>query len=123
MVERGIDPRSWVYVADSAFVTQDNLRDIGDNYFVSRLPKTYEECVLAIEEACYANEWIEIGPVAELANEPGQREPANYKAFDTIVTLYGKDYRAIVIHSDAYDRRRQKSIDRQFEESRKKGSA
>jgi transposase len=54
MKERGIDPGSWVYVADSAFVTKENLRDIGDNFFISRLPRNYEECTLAIEEACHA---------------------------------------------------------------------
>jgi transposase len=121
MKQRGIAPQSWIYVADSAFVTEKNLLEIGDNYFVSRLPMNYDECRLAIENACKEGGWADQGAIAELADETGQREAAKYRTQDTYVTIHNKNYRAIVVHSDAYDRRRQKSIDKQLDKSAKAG--
>jgi hypothetical protein len=38
-----------------------------------------------------------------------------YRAYETIVTLYGTNYRGVVVHSDAYDERRQKKVIKQIE--------
>jgi transposase len=38
----------FIYAADSAMVTKDNLEAVGSNYFVSRLPANYKECERSI---------------------------------------------------------------------------
>jgi transposase len=43
---------------------------------------------------------------------PQKRPSAVYHAYETTVTLYERDYRAIVVHSSAHDKRRHKRIDR-----------
>jgi len=43
----------------------------------------------------------------------------HYRAFDTTVSLYEHDYRAIVVHSSAHDKRRQKRILRLLDEKHK----
>ena len=124
MVERmrNLGESQFIYVADSALVTRDNL-DLIDDWdngflFVSRLPMTYTECKFAIRRAVADNTWEEIGVIAQ---EPGKGKykGAFYRAYETTVTLYGVNYRAVVIHSDAHDKRRQKKLDKQLVEDRK----
>ena len=114
MASRGLAPGAFVYISDSAFVTPANLEAIGDNLFISRLPFTYSEADRVIEEAVEKNEWIAVD--AEV-RPPGSRPPANYRAADASVTLYDKSYRAVVVHSDANDKRRQKKLDHVLTES------
>ncbi len=107
----------FIYVNDSALVTEKSLRiiDEWDLRFVSLLPQTYNECRHAISRAVQANGWQEIGNISD--QRPTQnRKSASYKAFETTVTLYGKQYRVIVVHSDAYDKRRQKKVDKQIKQ-------
>jgi transposase len=114
---RSLGQETFIYVADSALITQENLALIDDwdkgFLFVSRLPRTYNECHSAIEQAIDADAWEEIGVIS---NEPesGNRKPASYRCFETTVTLYGIMYRALVTHSDAYDERRRKKVDKQI---------
>ncbi len=111
MARHGLGPGAFVYVADSAMVTGPNLEEMGPNFFVSRLPASYKECERAIGVAVDSDAWIHIGQLAENA-ATGNRPCAQYKAFETTVTLYGKPYRAVVIHSSSHDKRRQKRYDR-----------
>ncbi|MBU4313830.1 MAG: hypothetical protein KJ821_03435 [Actinobacteria bacterium] len=46
-----------------------------------------------------------------LSEEEG--ESAYYKSYEKEVSIKGRTYRAVVIHSDFYDRRRKKKIDRE----------
>ena len=118
MANHGLKENAFVYVADSAFVTEDNLGKAGKTKFVSRLPATYNECSRAIKEAVQADNWVDIGVLAE--TEDTQKRPAaHYKAFETTVTLYGTTYRAVVVHSSAHDKRRHKKIDRQLGKNKK----
>ena len=113
MSRHGLSPGAYVYIADSAFVTPDNLEKADGNstWFLSRLPATYNECTRAITEAVAADDWIDIGPLAENPHYE-KRKAAHYKAYETSVLLHGKTYRAIVVHSSAHDKRRHKRIDR-----------
>jgi transposase len=117
MVERmrSLGREDFIYVADSALITEDNLTLIDDwdkgFLFVSRLPMTYGECRAAIEQAVEADQWEEIGVISD-EPEAKNRKPASYRSFETAVTLYGITYRALVVHSDAYDQRRQKRVDK-----------
>jgi transposase len=119
MAKHGLEPGAYVYVADSAFVTKDNLAKCSDRtWFLSRLPATYNECTRIIREAVFEDDWIDIGPLAEEHDRPN-RPVAHYRAYDGTVELYGKPYRAIVVHSSAHDKRRQKRIDRLLKQDRK----
>jgi transposase len=111
MAKHGLGPGAFVYVADSAMVTEKNLEAAGSNLFLTRLPATYAECERAIAEAVGTGVWVPIGRLAETA--PGTGRPcAEYKAFETSVSLHGKTYRAVVIHSSSHDQRRQKKIEK-----------
>ena len=119
MVERmrSLGREDFIYVADSALITEDNLTLIDDwdkgFLFVSRLPMTYGECRAAIEQAVEADQWEEIGVISD-EPEAKNRKPASYRSFETAVTLYGITYRALVVHSDAHDQRRQKRVDKEI---------
>jgi transposase len=120
MADHGLSPGAYVYVADSAFVTEDNLNQADENqtWFLTRLPATYKECGRVIQDAVTNDQWIDIGPLAE---GPGsaKRPATQYQAYDSTVELYGKTYRAIVVHSSAHDKRRHKRIDRLLKKDRK----
>jgi transposase len=117
MSKHGIQENAFIYVADSAMVTEDNLSEIGKNYFITRLPATYKECGKVITEAVLANKWIEIGPIA--ITKPTKNRPvANYKSYETYVELYGKSYRAVVVHSSAHDKRRKKRVEKELLQSK-----
>jgi transposase len=121
MARHGLAPGAYVYVADSAFVTPDNL-DKADSspktWFLTRLPATYNECSRVISQAVQADDWIDIGALAEERSRP-KRPTAHYKAYEGTVELYDKTYRAIVVHSSAHDKRRHKRIDRLLKQDRK----
>ena len=93
---------------------KDNLEKAGtETKFFSRLQLTYEECNRLIRDAVMADEWIDVGIIAE--TEDTKKRPATfYKAFDATVTLYDTTYRAIVMHSSVHDKRRHKRIDRRL---------
>ena len=111
MARHGLGSGAFVYVADSAMVTEKNLETIGSNLFISRLPANYTECARVIAEAVDSEAWTDIGKLAENA-APSARSCAEYKAFETSVILYEKTYRAVVIHSSSHDKRRQKKLDK-----------
>ncbi len=120
MAKHGLKPGAFVYVADSAFVTKNNLEksDSENTRFLSRLPATFKECSRAIQEAVAADDWTDLGSLAKI--KPPQKRPAAvYKAYETKVDLYDQPYRAIVIHSSAHDKRRHKRIDRLLAKKRK----
>lgn len=114
MKKNGLPPEAFVYVADSAMVTSENLSKAEDNdiRFVTRLPSTYKECGRVISLAADTDKWTDIGVLAEVT--PAERA-ARYKIFETEVTIDGKTMRAVVVHSSAHDKRRHKKIDRMIE--------
>jgi transposase len=119
MANHGLEENAFIYVADSAFVTEDNLKKAGTKTkFITRLPATYNDCKMAIQEAVQSDQWIDIGIISETEGT-GKRPAAHYKAFDTNVTLNEAIYRAIVIHSSAYDKRRHKRIERLLDKNKK----
>ncbi|MBA4070649.1 MAG: transposase [Gemmatimonas sp.] len=109
MAQHGLGPGAFVYVADSAMVTEKNLSAVGTNQFLSRLPATYNDCARVIAEAVTTDAWVPLGPLAEHAADP-HRPCAEYKACAHAVTLYGTTYRAVVVHASAHDTRRQKKL-------------
>ena len=113
LAKHGIGDGAFVYIADSAMVTEYNLDALGDNYFITRLPFNYKEASLAVSRAVQnADNW-EALPLPEESSK-GSRPKAEYKLQETTVTLYGREYRCIVVHSSAHDRRRLKRLERRI---------
>ena len=115
LADVGIEPANPITIADSALVTAENLRLMGDETrFISRLPATYGDHQRLIERAVQSQSWQDYGILA--ATEPTRNRPGvHYRGFETSVTLYDQTYRAIVVHSSAHDRRRQKRLNREVE--------
>jgi transposase len=109
----GVEEDAFIYVADSAVVTEDNLKLMtGSHQFITRLPATYNECERVIIDAVEADQWQDIGYLAQ--SQPTTNRPnASYRGFNSTVTLYEQVYRAVVIHSSAHDKRRHKRLERE----------
>jgi transposase len=112
----GVQPGAYIYIADAALVTEDNLAALQDTLFITRLPATYSECGRVIAEAVARNQWTEVGILAQ--TQPTKHRPGTfYKVAEGDVTLYGKAYRAVVVHSSSQDQRRQKPLARELQAS------
>jgi transposase len=112
----GVQPGAYIYIADAALVTEDNLAALGDTLFITRLPATYSECGRIIAEAVAHNHWEEAGVLAQ--TPPTKHRPGTfYKVAEGGVTLYGQSYRAVVVHSSSQDQRRQKHLERELQAS------
>ena len=112
----GVQPGAYIYIADAALVTEDNLAALRDTLFITRLPATYSECGRVIAEAVAHNHWEEVGVLAQ--TPPTKHRPGTfYKVAESSVTLYGKAYRAVVVHSSSQDQRRQKRLARELQAS------
>ena len=115
MADNGIKKEGFIYIADSAMVTRKNLEKIGDDIqFISRLPANYKECSHLIKAAIAGDKWIELGRLSQTV-ETQKRPAAVYKAWESMVVINDKIYRAVVVHSSAHDKRRQKRIDKELQ--------
>jgi transposase len=116
LADYGVRPGAYIYIADSALVTEDNLTALRDTFFITRLPATYSECGRLIEETVARNHWEEVGVLAQ--TPPTKHRPGTfYKVAEGGVTLYGKTYRAVVVHSSSQDQRRQQHLEREIQAS------
>src|SRR5215831_19109168 len=116
LAHHGVQPGAYIYVADSALVTEDNLTALGDTWFITRLPATYSACERVIGEAVARNRWEAVGMLAQ--TPPTKYRPGTfYQVAEASVTLYGKTYRAVVVHSSSQDQRRHKRLEREWQES------
>src|SRR5215831_15835592 len=114
LAKHGVAPGAYIYVADAALVTADNLAALGDTRFITRLPATYNECGRLIAEAVAHNTWEDVGVLAH--TKPTKHRPVtSYKAAEGEVTLSGTPYRAVVVHSSAQDKRRQQRLARDIQ--------
>ncbi len=118
MAKHGLEPGAFVYIADAAMVTEDNLREIGDNLFLTRLPCSYNETSRVVSEAVREDNWERVGSLNETPTT-AKRPSALYSVAEKTVELYHKEYRAVVVHSSAHDKRRTKRIEREIQESEK----
>jgi transposase len=109
MARHGLAAGAFVYVADAAMVTPANLAALGGNLFITRLPFTYAEAERVVAEAVQGGDWMAGPPPAPSS---GTRKAAAYCLCERPVTIEEHRYRAIVVHSDAADKRRQKKLER-----------
>jgi transposase len=116
LAQYGVQPGAYIYIADAALVTEANLAALADTLFITRLPATYSECERVIAEAVARNQWEEVGVLAQ--TPPTKHRPGTfYKVAEEEVTLYGKTYRAVVVHSSSQDQRRQQHLEREIRAS------
>jgi transposase len=107
--------KEFTYVADAALATKENLSLMGDNIrFITRLPANFGACGRLISKAVALSSWQEVGPLSHRTVK-GKEVCAGYRLQDLRVDLYGRTYRAIVVHSDVHDKRRQKRINKAVE--------
>lgn len=110
-----------IYVADSALVTEDNLDLLADEEkgcrFITRLPRTYKECREAVTRAVEQNRWKDLGVISP-QRPTAKRKPAHYHCFEAEVELYERRYRALVVHSDALDKKSVKKLEREIEQDK-----
>ncbi len=118
MKQHGLGPGAFIYVADSAAITRANLKLLAETKFISRLPVNFATHNQLIEEAVTADSWQVLGNLNEITDSP-QKPAASYKAYESTTMIDDVSYRAVVIHSDAHDKRRTKKIERQLLESEK----
>jgi transposase len=111
MAGHGVTNHEFIYVADSALVTDNNLNIMEDGIlFISRLPANFAACNELIGKAVAdVDSWQDVGQLSQKIVR-GKNECARYRMQESTVTIKNKNYRALVVHSDAHDRRRQKSI-------------
>ena len=60
MAKHGLGEGAFVYVADSAMVTPGNLKALGDNLFITRLPFNYKEAERVVLDAVRGGKWTEV---------------------------------------------------------------
>lgn len=117
MQRHGLGEGAFIYIADSAMVTSQNLSVLGDTRFISRLPANYKACGAVIDEAVERDVWLDIGSLNAVPASK-KRPPAVYKAAESHVTIADQEYRAVVIYSDALDRRRLSALERELATSK-----
>jgi transposase len=112
LAQYGVQPGAYIYIADAALVTEDSLAALRDTLFITRLPATYSACGQVIAEAVAGNDWEVVGVLAQ--TPPTKHRPGTfYKVAEASVTLYGKAYRAVVVHSSSQNQRRQQHLERE----------
>jgi len=115
MANYGIDSEGFIYTGDSVMVTEKNLVYMGgtDNpkvKFISRMPATFGVADILIAEAVTKDNWAGIGRLSE-EEKIGS---AFYRSYERNIDIANNKFRAIVIYSDHYDKRKKKSIDKKI---------
>jgi len=64
MTECGVQEKDFIYIADSALVTENNLKEMGNNLFITRFPMNYNEPKRLISDAVTEGDWKNIGVLA-----------------------------------------------------------
>jgi transposase len=118
MARHGTGEHEFIYVADSALATKDNLSIMKDGVrFITRLPENFGSCAELIDKAIAAGSWQDVGRLSSrIVN--GKDICASYRIQDESIDLNGRRYRALIIHSDAHDRRRRKRIDKAIQKDK-----
>lgn len=112
MARYGVGKHEFIYVADSALATKENLSIMRDDiFFITRLPENFAACGELIAKAISSSSWQDVGRLSHRVVK-GKDISASYRLREESLELYGTNYLAVVVHSDAHDRRRQKRIDK-----------
>ena len=67
MARHGVEQAGFIYVADSALATEDNLSLIGDDiHTITRLPENFGSCGRLIDKAVASGSWQDVGRLSHL---------------------------------------------------------
>ncbi len=116
---QSLDPKllqNVIYVADSALVTEDNLKRIGKHglRFISRLPGNF-----SLEKELKAKAWENEALFQALGRFSDKKDAASYRVQEFKEELYGKLYRFLVVHSTKLDGRKTRSLQKDLERREK----
>jgi transposase len=111
-----------IYVADAALVSKENLEILKDTLFVTRLPANYKALEKVVEKAIHANNFKDVGVLAETPASSKQPR-ASYRVAEEEITLHSKKYRAIIVQSSTHDKRRMKRLENEKKKSLKETKA
>lgn len=100
--------RSVITIADSALVTEENLKVYKNRFFISRLPETFQLCKVLKDKAFSLQNWQTCGPFSE------KKESAKYRIQPFEEELYEQTYRFVVVHSSTLHRQKEKTIEKQI---------
>lgn len=108
-----------IYVADSALCTMPNLAKMEEAglRFVTRMPETFAVAGRAKKAAWDQDQWEELGRFSR------ERNAASYRACEQAIELKERPYRAIVVHSDHLDKRKDKTLERVLASERQRLAA
>ena len=88
LAQYGVQPGAYIYMADAARVTEDNLAARRAPLCITRLPATDSDCARVIAEAVAHNRWEVVGVLAQ--TPPTKRRPGTfYKVAEGEGTVYG----------------------------------
>ena len=115
MADYGIGSHDFIYICDCSMVTEENLVYMvgADNpkvKFISRIPATFGLVDILIAEAVTKDHWVGIGRLSE---EP-KIGSAFYRSYERNIYIGTNKFRAVVIYSYHYDKRKKKSIDKKI---------
>jgi Transposase len=108
----GVGEKEFIYVADSALATEDNFSIMKEDiFFITRFPETFNLCGQLISKTVASGVWQDVG---RLSHRIVNNEDicASYRLHEEKANVHGREYRAVIVHSDAHDRRRQKRINK-----------
>jgi transposase len=116
----GVAREDFLYIADCKLVSEDNLRLLGDNPFVTRLPANYKCQESLIDEALAleAHKWTLAGKF-NVTPDTQKRPAATYRVTELETELYGKKYRAVIVHSSNHDQMVEKRLQRMKQKAQK----
>ena len=103
-----------LYTADSATVTEDNLKLFKEYHIdmISRLPERYDLAEELTDQAIKDGNWTEIGTLGE------GKKAAAYKSIGFERELCGDTYRFVVFHSSSLDKRKLKTMNSKIEKEK-----
>lgn len=117
--KHGIDRSDFTYVADCAMVNEENIHELDGMNFVTRLPATFNAHDELIDQALQKgmHTWTKLGPLSQ-SKGSDSRSSASYTITELPLTLYERELRAVIIHSDRHDKRKIKALERRIEKER-----
>ncbi len=106
-----------LYISDSAVITPKALERLTELevHYLGRLPENYHLC-----RDVKAQAWVAPDLFTEMGSFSPKKHAANYKAQFRAGRLYDRDVRCLVVHSDALDKRKERTLQREVAQERER---
>ena len=105
-----------IFLADSALISTKSLQNFAhrDIQFVSRFPETFKLAEELKMQAWEENNWKDIGTLAEQ-----KKNASHYKTWEAQREIEGEMFGFVVVHSSNLEERKEKTLQKAVERSRK----